>query len=100
MTLTQEEAVEASLVLQFMNICSQGLIRPYDPTPIIEKLGELRLKGYDTSQFEMCCPPVGDIRDVKDLKPYIMGCAERLSKILGIEPVYKDQHRGDDRRRY
>lgn len=88
--LSEQEALQADLLIRFMDVCSKGLVRPYDPTPIVEKLESLRQQGFNVEKLQECCPPVGDVHDVKDLKPYIMGCAEELAQILQVKKVSQD----------
>lgn len=87
MTLNENEAIQARLLVEFIAVCKDGLVKPYDPSPILSKLNKLEKRGIDVSGMKGCCPPTSEIRDAKDLKPIILGAAERFAEIMGIKKV-------------
>jgi len=91
---TEVEYAEVALLIQFLDVCSKGLVRPWDPGPILDKLDKLSKKGHDISHLQMCCPTSTEVRDVIDLKPYILGAAERISEMLDVPYI---EFGGEDR---
>ena len=67
-----------------MRVCSIGLVRPYDPVIMAQKVADAK-RSYphlDLSQIEGCCPHSTEIRDVGDLKPYILAAAKEVAMEL------------------
>lgn len=81
--LSEQEMQKASLILQFLNIAKEGLVKPYDPLPVVNKLVSSRKEGLD--DLMNCCPPSAVVRDAKDLKPYIMAALDDLSDLMGFK---------------
>src|SRR5688500_15128543 len=86
--LSNQETMRARLLLEFLQVTKDGLVKPFDPTPVIRKLRDLeRQQGVNIKPLMDCCPPVAEIHDVKDFKPYIMGAVRQFAQIMDIEPV-------------
>lgn len=86
--LNDNEALHADLAIKFIDACIKGMVKPYDPEAYHKKLEQMEANGIDTSYLRKCCPPVGEIREGKELKPYIMAAANRVADILNL-PVQK-----------
>lgn len=82
--LDVNRAHQVQLLIQFMDVLSRGLVKPYDPTHVVKKLDELKKAGIDTSWAEQCCPPSSEVRDVIEVKGWYFAAAERISEILNI----------------
>lgn len=73
-----------------------GLPKPYDNSIIIEKIRRLEDKtGEDLSQLKQCCPPSSDIREAKELKPFIFGILDRIVDISGIQKYVDKYEQGN-----
>lgn len=80
-----------------MDVCSRGLVKPYDPVTYFNKLKELAGDNADVQSLMQCCPPSTEVRDVKDLKKYILAAAERISDILDLRPLESYDSRSNRR---
>lgn len=76
--------VEADLLLRYIDICSKGMVKPYDPTQIARKIHQLKKEGVDTSFLENSCPLSAEIRDCIDLKAEILLASDRFFEILNL----------------
>lgn len=76
-----------NLLLEFMKICSQGLVRPYDPVIMAIKIADAKRNnpGLDFTSIETCCPNSPEVRDVGDLKPYILAAAKDIAYELELK---------------
>lgn len=75
-----------------MKICSQGLVRPYDPVINAKKIADAKVE-YPDLDFDMCCPHSTEVRDVGDLKPYIMAAAREIAAELELGVIVADKNR-------
>lgn len=82
--ITENEYLQAQLLIQFMDVCSRGLVRPYDPEIYHAKLMKIKNAGGDIGYLQQCCPPGVEVRDVLDLKDHILASAERVAEIFDI----------------
>lgn len=75
-----------------MRICSQGLVRPYDPVINAIKIADAKRNNPDLD-FDMCCPHSTEVRDVGDLKPYILAAAREIAAELELEVHVADKNK-------
>src|SRR5687767_1466697 len=87
--LSPEEVTRASLLIQFLQVTKDGLVKPFDPTPVIKKLDALQrdsiLSLEDATALKKCCPPVAQIQDAKDFKPYINAVLEQFADVMDLD---------------
>lgn len=81
-SLGQNDLIVANLLIEFIDVCSKGLTKPYDHTSFVDKMDRA---GASKMLIDSCCPPSADVHDSKDLKPYAMSAADELFRILGIK---------------
>lgn len=82
--ISENDALQADLLIKFIDACIKGMVKPYDPEAYHTKLEQMERSGIDTSYLRGCCPPVGDIREGKELKPFIMASANRVADLLNL----------------
>lgn len=61
------------------------MVKPYDPSPVYDKIGKLQREGHDVSDLKKCCPNTPHIYDAKDFKPYITAALKQFSDIMGLD---------------
>lgn len=80
-TLSSGEIERLNILLRFLEITREGMVRPHDPTAIIDKLEKQGLE----------IPPadrLGDstiTRDAKYYKPYVKAALNKISEILELD---------------
>lgn len=84
--VTDKDLEVAALLIQFIDVASKGLTKPYDHTSFIDKMNRA---GASKMIIDSCCPPSADVHDSKDLKPYIMSAVEELFIILELKKKEK-----------
>lgn len=82
---TEEQALKARVLIEFIEVTKNGMTKPYDPTPFLRKLKSLEDDGIDISGLEVCCPTSAEINDAKDFKPYIEAALEEFASIMNIK---------------
>lgn len=82
MELTEYQ--RADLLLRFIDIGKEGMVKPNDVTQAVRKLDELKNKGIDIGQAIDCCTSSNVVRDAIDFKPYVMAATRELFKILKV----------------
>lgn len=80
--MTIEE--ETRFLIDFIGVMKDGLPKPYDPAPFVNKVKRLA-RGGELDALLTCCPPTGHIRDAKDLKPFIIAAARKVALNLKLE---------------
>lgn len=85
--MTKSELEKANLLVSFLAVTKDGLVKPYDPTPVIRKLDSLQKNGVDIGQTKDCCYPAAEIRDAKDFKPFIMAAVKEFARLTELEVV-------------
>ena len=69
-----------------LDAIKDGIPKPYDSTVIVNKITKLeRKENIDLSALKACCPPSADIREAKELKPFIFAILDRIVDISGIQ---------------
>jgi len=87
-------------ILEFIKIAQHGLVKPYDPTPVIDKIRKLAdNQNLELDAVMQCCPPCGDIRDSKDFKPYIEASLKEFAEILELK-VSENEHQNYRRNQF
>lgn len=84
-TLTPAVVEEIKAWSMVLDALKDGIPKPFDNSIIIEKIIKLeRRTGEDLSQLKQCCPPSSDVREAKELKPFIFGILDRIVDVSGI----------------
>lgn len=77
----------AELLIKFIGIMSNGIVKPNDPTYIIKKVNELQRQGHDIGRSMNFGNSSNDVRDSKDFKLYIDAALDELSELLELKIV-------------
>ena len=88
--LTPERTSRAQLLIQFLSVAKDGLVRPYDQGPVLKKLEQFEKEGFDVSDLRKCCPPAGVVQDAKDFKPYILAALDQFAELLDLDVDGRD----------
>lgn len=75
----------AQLLLEFIKICANGAIRPYDHSYYLRKIRNSPLNREEKESLSQCCPPDAEIRDALEFKPYMTAALEKLAGILELD---------------
>lgn len=76
-----KEIERAQLLINFIEVAARGLVKPYDLTAVFKKLNDIDVN----SSIYNCCPQQTEVRDTNNVRPYIMGACDELTKILKFE---------------
>ena len=79
------EMDKAQFLLEFIKVCSNGSIRPYDHSYFLRKLQNSGLHKNEIDSLSQCCPPDSEIRDALEFKPYMLAALDKLADIIGLE---------------
>lgn len=80
--LTDRDIEVSKILVEFIDVASKGLTKPYDHTSFIDKMNRA---GASKMIIDSCCPPSADVHDSKDFKPYIMSAVDELFLILDLK---------------
>ena len=92
--MTEKE--KAEILLRFIDIARQGMVKPFDPTPILSKIESFEKKvnrdfdgdssgRLNLSQLKNCCSDTAVITDAKEFKPYIYAALEEFSRLMNLK---------------
>ena len=86
MTLAPAVVEEMKAWAAILDAIINGIPKPFDNSIIIDKIIKVeRRTGEDLSHLKQCCPPSSDVREAKELKPFIFGILDRIVDVSGIE---------------
>jgi len=87
--LTEHQEKILYVIIEFLKATKDGLVKPYDATPYIKKLQNMRDRNIEDSlaidDLIRCCPTNVEIRDAKDFKPYIEASLKLYAEILNLK---------------
>ena len=79
------EHQKAQLLLDFINIAKEGIVKPNDVSQAVRKLDQLKKSGIEIGGAIDCCTSSNIVRDGLEFKPYIKAATEEFFKILEIK---------------
>lgn len=84
-TLDPHQIDEAKMWTEFIRVLANGIVKPYDPAFIADKLTKIENKHrVDLTELKNCCPQESTIREALPFKPYIDAALSRIETITGI----------------
>lgn len=91
--LKPNEFKKVELLIEFIRITKDGMTKPFDPSPFLNKLDKLKKEGINTAGLEACCPTTAEVKDAKDFKPYINAALEEFAELMGLRVEYGNNNR-------
>lgn len=71
---------------EIIGVLKDGIPKPYDNSVIVSKITRLEKQtNQDLSDLKTCCPPSAEVREAKELKPYIFAILDRIVDISGMQ---------------
>ena len=91
--LSDRDMEKAKVLLEFLTIARQGMVKPFDPSQVLRKLTALqRDTKVDIGDLMNCCPQSAQVFDAIDFKPYMLAACEEFSRIMGLTPKRRNEY--------
>lgn len=85
-TLNPSQIDEAKLWIRLIEVLSNGIVKPYDASFVIDKLSKVEKKhDLDLTELKNCCPSEGTIREALIFKPYIDAALVEIENVTGLQ---------------
>ena len=77
------------VLTEFIRVASAGITKPYSHEHYLNFIRDFAKKeNIELSDAIKCCLPSSEVREAKELKPYIIAAADKITDILKLEVSY------------